>query len=161
VCERRIKKSSIDRRYTWAGLSNLFSSVTVACTRCKTRNLPDCLIAEHSVSCGNCLSAGNTACDAFGYDDSVVQRLVAQQRGVDQEEQDTLEAIKVANCALVTALARGDRLRTQRQALKRKALVMFQQEGEVLGEQRASRYPAAPLDLPFDPVVSISPLPSG
>jgi hypothetical protein len=163
VRKKRKQKSSTDRRRTRAALSNLFGSTMVTCSRCKDRKLPDCLVAESSDSCGNCLAAGNTSCDAWGYDDAAVQRLVAQKNQLDREEQFTSNAIKAANKVLMTALAKADRLRIQRQALERKALAMFHQEGEVLREQERGASPAAPPPDPsslpsalqgFDPLLS-------
>jgi hypothetical protein len=132
----------------------------VTCTRCKTLKLPDCKAAENSDVCGSCLRAGNYSCDAFGNDDSAVRRLVDQERNLDEKERAATEAIRAANRALgeldekeraaldeirsarsdasralMTALEKADRLRTQRLALKQKALAMFEQEREVFVEQ--------------------------
>ena len=139
---KRKQKSSTERRHTRATLSNLVGTEMVKCTRCKEKNLSDCRTSESSDVCGNCLSVGNHSCDAFGFSDSAVRRIVDEERDLDEQERVATDAIRTAqrellnaNRDLVTALAKADRLRTQRLALKRKALAMFDQEGKVLEEQ--------------------------
>jgi hypothetical protein len=125
---KRKQKSSTERRRTRARISELFGTEMVKCTRCKEKKLATCKATDNSDVCGNCLSVGNHSCDAFGYHDSAVERMVIEKRNLDREEQETADAIR-------TLMAKADRLRIQRRALEDRALVMFNQEGEVLAEQ--------------------------
>jgi hypothetical protein len=130
----------------------------VRCTRCKEKQIPDCRVPPGDDTCVSCSRVGNASCDSFGYDDSAVRILVERKRRLDVEEAEANEAIRSANQALVAALATAERLRTQRLALDKKALAMFEQEGEVLAEQeRQEAAVAQPTSsgsagaLPFDP----------
>lgn len=147
---KRKQKSSTARRHTRATIASVFGRKMVKCSRCKSRNL-ECLLSENSDFCDGCLRS-NVPCDAFGYDDAAVRRLVAQKTLLDQEEQKASDAMREANRALLSALAKVERLRTQRQSLERKALAMFDQEGEVLREQERREAAAA---LPTPPLLNL------
>ena len=81
---KRKQKSSTERRYTRATLSNLVGTEMVKCTRCKEKNLLDCRTSENFDVYGNCLSVGNHLYDAFGFSDSVVRRIVDEERNLDE-----------------------------------------------------------------------------
>ena len=97
----------------------------VKCTRYKEKKLSDCRTFEDSDVCGNYLSVGNHLCDAFSYSDSAVRRIVDEERDLDEQERIATDAIRATQRNLLAALAKANRLRTQRLALKRKALAMF------------------------------------
>jgi hypothetical protein len=133
---KRKQKSSTERRHTRARLAELIGTAMVDCTRCKEQKLPDCKATDNSDVCSNCLKAGSSSCDAFGYFDSAVQRMAAEKSRLDREEQETADAIRAL-------MAKADRLRIQRRALESKALMMFEQEGRVLEEQERREAAAA------------------
>jgi hypothetical protein len=158
VRKNRSQKSSTDRRRTRADILSAVALKMVRCTRCKEKQIPDCRVPPGDDTCVSCSRVGNASCDSFGYDDSAVRILVERKRRLDVEEAEANEAIRSANQALVAALATAERLRTQRLALDKKALAMFEQEGEVLAEQeRQEAAVAQPTSsgsagaLPFDP----------
>ena len=97
----------------------------VKCTRCKEKKLLDYRTSEDSDVCSNCLSVGNHSCDAFSYSDSAIRRIVDEERDLDEQERVATDTIHATQRNLLAALAKADRLRTQRLALKRKALAMF------------------------------------
>ena len=147
---KRKQKSSTERRHTRVLASNLIGTEMVRCTRCKEQKLPDCKATDNSDVCGNCLKAGNSSCDAFGYNDSAVRVLVDQKRDLNEQERAATEALRLAqrglmsaNRDLAAALSKVERLRVQRLALDQKALTMFEQEGEVLEEQERREAAAA------------------
>lgn len=145
VRKNRSKRSSTDRRRDRATYRSILAVEMVRCSRCKTKNLPDCRVPEGDDTCTNCSSVNSASCDSFGYDESAVQRVVARKRQLDKEQ-------KEADQALGAALAKVDRLRRQRQALETEVLRMFNQEGEVLQEQERREASVVPSPAPVDPL---------
>ncbi len=63
--------------------------------------------------------------------------MIAQKRQLDREQ-------RKADQALGTALAKVDRLRRQRKVFEAEVLKMFEQEGEMLKEQKRREAPTIP-----------------
>ncbi|KAK3896392.1 hypothetical protein C8A05DRAFT_48491 [Staphylotrichum tortipilum] len=166
MSDRVAKKSSKTiQRATLAATIDELGFEVMPCSFCHSKGLR-CKMLERSSRCGECVRRGRS-CDGSGVPVSALDRIVAESRRLDSEEQDAEEALRAERLALAEAQkasaeaqrrldeswARLDRLRRQKRMLLSRGGDMVRRGLESLDEmEEADRREANAAGDPVDMV---------